>query len=223
MGEGQLDTETARAEAYLIKDTLAPQVENGLKHKLPKTTSQLGGTAHMEMGSQVLKQVKKDNPDLYHALIARGKSFNTLVETIMPDYLDLPGSGYTSPGNRKELAAAASEEQRAKAYEKAEDRANFCVSEVVRAIGKEGDIDRKVKPGIATFKKATDAIAGIMERSHDALGEANPTKLASLLECALATDKVERHSAGFSLKPDYDINTVFQKQQNFDHHTPGVI
>lgn len=225
----ELPDDIVQAEAKIITSVTEPIAKETVKSAatpgspFEKALPFLGGTANIELGSQLLDQIRQERPALYDALVTREKTFVGLVQALIPGYIDFKEEQHLTPTEGGIRAAAAPEETRRKALESARLTATTIVSRVVEKIE-----SAKHSPGAypyaEDFVAATNAVKAELEGKHGytVIEESHIEATTSLLGCVMASVKANRMLKNLRLDLKFDLGTALDKQLRFNERR-GVV
>lgn len=220
------DPAKAQVEAQVLQNEIAPKVKNAVKATAEKMADDgetglkdqikpLSDTGYLELGSQRLKQIQKESPDYYYALIDRQEAINELTDSLRPGYIgEIWKKGHrVSEGNARRQAETVSDESKINAEESAREKAyatvNAITSEVLR--------DRKdFEMPMQTMDRVNEAIKqkykyGIYDEAH-----IEPRQIGAINKGVWATlnmvDEERKQGGNFGV----DMNKALNKQAKFD-------
>jgi hypothetical protein len=218
--ETRLDKETAQAEAGLIKEIAEPQARRAFpkiaaqNEKVKEMLPQLGETAFLEFGSQILDQLEEEQPHLYNALVTEEKALNRLIGDFYPEYASLGQKHFLPPTQRKTLASQQPPEAKAEAIENAARTAFSLTRRVAKDAAEHLEKDRNFLDKSRGFSAAAAAVQKEIDEGHFIQGS-DPHLVGSFVSCVLAAMEVDR-LGGISYRPKFTPSIAQEKQAVFN-------
>ena len=208
----QMDFDTAQREAQVMSESIRHYNEPVMKNSLLNGGSdtgkllaeKFGDTAYIEFSEQELAQMEQKHPHIYDGLMQRQKHFNSLTESLYPDYVRMDRTHHMQPSQLANAVNQASDAEKAQAYIDARELALSLMNKLAREIDEREPRDPK-----AEFKLALDL--ALNQSASYGIDTEDIGKVNSLASAALATFRVNRMTKRGTPGWDADINRAIDK------------
>lgn len=211
----------AYLEAQAIKNEVSPQVKRAYSHYEKASPENealikpLKETAYLELGSNQLDEIRKQNPDYYYALMERRDAIARLAATLKPAYSEI--RNYHNPRIAEEQADSLPTPEQLIAEAKAQQAAEATIDIIVDKLNKKKESNSVPTDDRTMMKEVTTAILEEMEDGHtiDRYYVRAP-QIGALTEGIWATLEAEKLSKRLNVDIVTDVGTAIKKQELFN-------